>query len=197
MLKYSIRKRRHWMHPLFRDNLNWGAYIVSKELNQDPDSFSWEIFSQAKTLLSRLAHSAWQLSYIPDSCSVNCTKTKFIRFVNLSCHLKKQMNHRSTLEQLALENHAATQLWKEWLSQLPVSSVTDSSICSAQSGNSCRKFRLPVSLLCPRPKCCSLSTEIDLLRMETSRVHSASLRVQTSGRKDLTAVPVLNPKFWF
>jgi hypothetical protein len=34
-------KRKHWVHPFFRDNLNSGAYIVPKELNQDD---SGEIF---------------------------------------------------------------------------------------------------------------------------------------------------------
>jgi hypothetical protein len=29
---------KHWVHSFFCDNLNWGAYVVSKELNQDPDS---------------------------------------------------------------------------------------------------------------------------------------------------------------
>jgi hypothetical protein len=32
-------KRKHWMHPFFRGNLNSGAYIVSKELNNDPEMF--------------------------------------------------------------------------------------------------------------------------------------------------------------
>jgi hypothetical protein len=51
MLKYNIRKRKHWVHPFFCDDLNWSAYIVSKELNLDPDSFvSWEILSQAVSI---------------------------------------------------------------------------------------------------------------------------------------------------
>jgi hypothetical protein len=29
-------KRKQWVHPFCHDNLNKGAYIVSKELNQDP-----------------------------------------------------------------------------------------------------------------------------------------------------------------
>jgi hypothetical protein len=37
--KRGQRKIKRWMHPFFRDNLSSGAYIVSKELNQDPDSF--------------------------------------------------------------------------------------------------------------------------------------------------------------
>jgi hypothetical protein len=32
MLKHNIRKRKHWLHPFFRDSLNSGAYIVSIEL---------------------------------------------------------------------------------------------------------------------------------------------------------------------
>jgi hypothetical protein len=32
-------KRKHWVHPFFRDNLISGAYIVLKELNQDPELF--------------------------------------------------------------------------------------------------------------------------------------------------------------
>jgi hypothetical protein len=37
------------VHPLFCDSLNGSAYIVSKELNLDPDSFVLrEIPSQAK-----------------------------------------------------------------------------------------------------------------------------------------------------
>jgi hypothetical protein len=32
-------KRKHWVHPFFRDNLNSGAYMVWKELNQDPELF--------------------------------------------------------------------------------------------------------------------------------------------------------------
>jgi hypothetical protein len=32
-------KRKHWVLPSFRDNLNSGTYSVSKELNQDPDLF--------------------------------------------------------------------------------------------------------------------------------------------------------------
>jgi hypothetical protein len=56
MLKYNIRKRKYWVHLFFHDNLNFGAYSASKELNQDPDSFiSWEILSQAKSTLHCLA----------------------------------------------------------------------------------------------------------------------------------------------
>jgi hypothetical protein len=32
-------KRKYWVHLFFRDNLNSGAYIVSKEHNQDPELF--------------------------------------------------------------------------------------------------------------------------------------------------------------
>jgi hypothetical protein len=37
--KRGNRKRNNWVYPLFHDNLNPGAYIVSKELNQDPELF--------------------------------------------------------------------------------------------------------------------------------------------------------------
>jgi hypothetical protein len=37
MLKYNIRKRKHWIRPFFCDNLKGGAYIVSKELKLDLD----------------------------------------------------------------------------------------------------------------------------------------------------------------
>jgi hypothetical protein len=30
---------KHWVHPFFRDNRSSGAYIVSKEINQDPELF--------------------------------------------------------------------------------------------------------------------------------------------------------------
>jgi hypothetical protein len=54
MLKYNIRKRKHWVQPFFCDNLKWSAYIVSKELNQVPNSFiSWEIHYQVKSILFR------------------------------------------------------------------------------------------------------------------------------------------------
>jgi hypothetical protein len=49
-----IRKIKHWVHPFFRDDLKSGTFVVSKELNQDPDSFvSSQILSQAKSILSR------------------------------------------------------------------------------------------------------------------------------------------------
>jgi hypothetical protein len=32
-------KIKHWVGPFFRDNLNLGSLIVSKELKQNPDSF--------------------------------------------------------------------------------------------------------------------------------------------------------------
>jgi hypothetical protein len=38
-LRVRQEKRKHWVHPFFRDNLNSGAYIVSKELDKDPDLF--------------------------------------------------------------------------------------------------------------------------------------------------------------
>jgi hypothetical protein len=37
--KSGNEKRKHWVHPFFRDNLSSGACIVSKELNQDPELF--------------------------------------------------------------------------------------------------------------------------------------------------------------
>jgi hypothetical protein len=37
---------------------------------------SWKILSQVKSVLSCLAQSRSRLSYIPGSCSINCTKTK-------------------------------------------------------------------------------------------------------------------------
>jgi hypothetical protein len=37
--KRGQEKRKYWVHPLFRDNLNSGAYIVLKEPNQDPKLF--------------------------------------------------------------------------------------------------------------------------------------------------------------
>jgi hypothetical protein len=50
------------MHPLFCDSLNSGAYIVSKELNLDPDSFvSREILPAPRHLLT-LVHRSW-ISY--------------------------------------------------------------------------------------------------------------------------------------
>jgi hypothetical protein len=56
MFKYNIRERKYWMNPFFCDNLKWRAYIVSKEFNQESNSFiSWEILSQAKSILSCLA----------------------------------------------------------------------------------------------------------------------------------------------
>jgi hypothetical protein len=30
---------KHWAYPFFRDNLNRYTYIVSKELNEDPELF--------------------------------------------------------------------------------------------------------------------------------------------------------------
>jgi hypothetical protein len=49
-------KIKRLVHPYFRDNLSSGPYIVSKELNQDPEPFiSREILSQAKVIFSRLA----------------------------------------------------------------------------------------------------------------------------------------------
>jgi hypothetical protein len=44
----------HWVHPAFLDNLNSTAFIVSKELNQDPVSFylmSFESFSLVVNLI--------------------------------------------------------------------------------------------------------------------------------------------------
>jgi hypothetical protein len=77
MLKYNIKKRKYWVLPFFCDNLNWGAYIVSKELNRDPDYVvSCEFLSQAKSILSCLEQSGWRLSYIPDSCLKNKQKNK-------------------------------------------------------------------------------------------------------------------------
>jgi hypothetical protein len=38
-LRRCKRRRKHWVHPFFRDNLNSGNYIVSKERNQDPELF--------------------------------------------------------------------------------------------------------------------------------------------------------------
>jgi hypothetical protein len=35
--KRGQRKRKHWAYPFSRDNLYLGVYIVSKELNQDPE----------------------------------------------------------------------------------------------------------------------------------------------------------------
>jgi hypothetical protein len=64
MLKYNIRKRKHWVHLFFCDSLNGGAYIVSREIP-----------SHAKSILSCLAQSGWRLPYIPVSCSINYTKT--------------------------------------------------------------------------------------------------------------------------
>jgi hypothetical protein len=65
------------VRPIFRDNLNSCGYIVSKEHNQGTDSFiSWEINSQAKSILSCLVQSGWRLSYIPGSYWIKCIKTK-------------------------------------------------------------------------------------------------------------------------
>jgi hypothetical protein len=59
MLKYNIRKRKHWVHPFFRENLNSVLILFRKnltriqapeELNQDPGSLA---LSQAKSVLSR------------------------------------------------------------------------------------------------------------------------------------------------
>jgi hypothetical protein len=37
--KRGNEKIKHWVYPFFCDNLSSGAYIVSKELNQDPELF--------------------------------------------------------------------------------------------------------------------------------------------------------------
>jgi hypothetical protein len=96
-------------------------------------------------------------------------KNKISSFVNLSCHLKKQMNQSSTLEQLKLRGNATVRrltcsvAWELSFSvfrELRCNCITVSLICAApfsstcstQSDNNCRKLRLPVSLVCPRPK---------------------------------------------
>jgi hypothetical protein len=39
MLKCIIKKENSLVQLFFRDSLNSGAYIISKELNQNPDFF--------------------------------------------------------------------------------------------------------------------------------------------------------------
>jgi hypothetical protein len=68
--------------------------------------------------------------------SLSVHKNKISNFINLSGHLKQQMNHRSTLEKLTLGNCAATQLWEDWLAQLPGSWLS-------QSSASCVAIALP------------------------------------------------------
>jgi hypothetical protein len=122
-------------------------------------------------------------------------KNKISSFVNLSCHLKKQTNHRSTLEQQTKRQRNSEKtgmllcLEVEFLS-LSASCVAVSSICAAPFSNMCstqadissRKFRLHCG--CQFPWCalalrvCSLvinwftcTQEYYFLRLQSLLVH--------------------------
>jgi hypothetical protein len=56
------------LDPIISFNLKMYIYI--------PDSISWEILQQAKSVLSHLAQSGCHLSYMLGSCSINCIKPK-------------------------------------------------------------------------------------------------------------------------
>jgi hypothetical protein len=59
---------------------------------------------------------------MPRSCSINWTKTKLAA----SSTLRNNESLKSVIEQLTLGNHAATELWEEWLAPLPGSWVSQS-----------------------------------------------------------------------
>jgi hypothetical protein len=42
------KENKTWVNPFFCDNLNWGAYILSKELNLDQDSSYQKFFPKLK-----------------------------------------------------------------------------------------------------------------------------------------------------
>jgi hypothetical protein len=64
-------------------------------------------------------------------------RNKISSYFNISCHQKKQMNHRSTLEQLTVGNYTATQLREDWFAQFSWSWVS-------QSSTSCVAIALPI-----------------------------------------------------
>jgi hypothetical protein len=49
-------KRKHWVYPFFHNNLNSGAHIVLKELNQDPELFRsfYRVSNESFSLLEAL-----------------------------------------------------------------------------------------------------------------------------------------------
>jgi hypothetical protein len=91
-------------------------------------------------------------------------------------------SQKYVIEQLTVGNHAATQLWEDWLAQLPGSSISQSSAscvavssicaapfsstCSTQSDNNSRKLRLRCSCQFP---CCALAPikELPVIMIKT------------------------------
>jgi hypothetical protein len=57
---------KHWAYPFFRDNSNSGAYIVLKELNQDPELFKsfYLINTESFSLLMDLVEPQVKKIYI-------------------------------------------------------------------------------------------------------------------------------------
>jgi hypothetical protein len=95
--------------------------------------------------------SRWHLSFVPGSCSINCTKTKLTASSAFRSTLTNKWisEARYTVEELTLGNHVATQVWEDGHAPLPGSWVAVSSIfaapftntCSSQADNKSRKSR--------------------------------------------------------
>jgi hypothetical protein len=168
MLKYNIRKRKLWVHPFFRDNLNPSAYIVSKELNQDPVSFaSWEILSQAKSILSCL-HGICHIYQVPVQLTAQKQNWQLHQPFVPWKETNESQKHVRTADTRKLRGNATvrrlayTVAWELSFSVfrelrcncVAVSSISASpfsSTGSTQSNNNSRKLRLSVSMVCPLP----------------------------------------------
>jgi hypothetical protein len=71
-------KRKRWVHTAFRDNLNSGAYIVSKELNQNPELF--QLFYRMST----------KFFFISESCRTSNSKKRY-KFLYSYVSRRKQL----------------------------------------------------------------------------------------------------------
>jgi hypothetical protein len=59
---------------------------------------------------AKIVYALDRSATVTGPAQLTAQKNKISSFINLSCHLKKQVNHRSTLKQLTLGNYTATQL---------------------------------------------------------------------------------------
>jgi hypothetical protein len=57
-------KRKHWIHPLFHDNLNSGAYTVLNKLTQDRELFKhWKFFFISGSCRTWNSKTRYKFSY--------------------------------------------------------------------------------------------------------------------------------------
>jgi hypothetical protein len=147
---------KHWVHPFFCDNLNWGAYIVSKELTWIQTPASHEKFFAKPNLLCPAQLSLGGVCLAQLTPRKQSAASSAFRVILRNKWIPEERyriaDTRKPRGNGSVRRMACSIAWKlsfclsaSFLAVSSICAAPCSNMCSTQAGNNSRKLQLPVS----------------------------------------------------